>query len=462
MKIILTIIALSISISLLAATPSTKNFEVRSGQLTLPEVKVTSEIPTYTVTLRQLPETPDVFQMDSLIPTDNSSTFFNPLNGILFIPSLTLGIDTYKNVQMQLINTPPETPSFRIVNFEIDREAIKVVFASVETEPVPAVGDAADDVAIWVHPSDPALSVIIGTQKQGGLGVYDLKGAEIQYLSDGHMNNVDLRYHFPLGGESVDLVVFSRRDDNSLAIYKINPNKRKLEKVAARTIQVKLPDAAYGLCMYHSPLSGKYYAFINDKTGAVEQWELFEEGRGKVDAKLVRSFGAKSQVEGCVADDVHGNFYLAEEQVGIWQFPAEPDSGKEGTLIDVVTKNNGHLVGDIEGLTIYYTDEKEGYLIASSQGNSTYCVYNRTGNHEYLGKFKISANPTTLIDEVSDTDGIDLVNTPLGPQFPNGVFIAQDGANENPDENQNFKLVPLEQINHVLKLGKGTFYNPRQ
>jgi len=41
---------------------------------------------------------------------------------------------------------------------------------------------------------------------------------------------------------------------------------------------------------------------------------------------------------------------------------------------------------------------------------------------------------------VSDTDGIDVTATPLGPRFPRGLFVAQDGRNDG--ANQNFKLVP--------------------
>ena len=59
------------------------------------------------------------------------------------------------------------------------------VTATVETEPVPHSGDSADDPAIWIHPTDPAQSMIIGTDKHGGLAVYDLAGAQLQYLADG-------------------------------------------------------------------------------------------------------------------------------------------------------------------------------------------------------------------------------------------------------------------------------------
>jgi hypothetical protein len=40
--------------------------------------------------------------------------------------------------------------------------------AVVQTEPVPSQSDAADNPAIWSHPGDPALSLVLGTDKKGG------------------------------------------------------------------------------------------------------------------------------------------------------------------------------------------------------------------------------------------------------------------------------------------------------
>ena len=85
----------------------------------------------------------------------------------------------------------------------IINDPVQSVTATIETEPVPNSDDAADDPCIWIHPTDPSLSTIIGTHKKEGAGliVYDLDGNEIQKVEDGRMNNVDLRYNFPLGGE---------------------------------------------------------------------------------------------------------------------------------------------------------------------------------------------------------------------------------------------------------------------
>lgn len=311
------------------------------------------------------------------------------------------------------------------------------VSATVETDPVPHSGDAADDPAIWVNKADPSKSTIIGTDKQGGLAVYDLAGKQIQYIGPDTTNNVDIRDGISLGGQTVSIVTAGNRTKNTIAIYKVNPTTRQLEDVAARAITTT---SVYGSTMYHSKKTGKLYYFINNKSGGVEQYELFEVS-GKLDAKKVRTFNLGSQVEGCVADDETGYFYIAEETVGIWRFSAEPDGGTTKIQVDKVG-GVGKLVADIEGLTIVYKPDGK-YLIASSQGDSNYVVYKINGDsYQFVRKFAIETNGS--IDGTSDTDGIDAYYGNLGPSFPNGIFVVQDGANSG--GNQNYKYVPLQQI----------------
>lgn len=446
--------------TVVSAAPKAANFNDNQGILNLPEVVIIPENSTFSATLRRLDSSELLFELNTIAPIGNSFSYYDPNKNILYIPNLALGKLTYKNLQFELVTSETETQPlrFRMIVAEVDRNAIHKIQATVETKPVPASGDAADDPAIWVHPQDPTQSIIIGTQKQGGLGIYDLNGQEIQYLADGNMNNVDLRYNFTLGTEKIAIVAASNRSNDSIALYKVNQVSRSLDKIAARTIVVGLK--VYGICMYHSVLSDKYYVFINDKNGGVEQWELFDNGNGLVNATLVRRLTVSSQVEGCVADDMLGHFYLGEERVGIWKFNAEPDGNNIGHLIDTVN-SEGHLTPEVEGLAIYYVSETEGYLLASNQGNDSYTVYNRAGHNEYLGTFQIITNEALNIDHVYDTDGIDVINVPLGEAFPYGVFVAQDGENIDPDENQNFKLVPWENIADTLGLKKESSYNPR-
>lgn len=442
----------------LAATSGNSLDDIQDT-FSLPQVTIIPQNSTFTATLRPVKGEKSVFEVDTLTPIANPFTYYDPQQQQLYIPTLKIDNKTYKNVKMVLITPIQDPPRFRLVATEIDKTALKEVVATVETKPVSVDGDAADDPAIWVHPHDPALSTIIGTQKRGGLSVYDLSGHEIQYLPEGDMNNVDLRYHFPLNNEQISLVAVTDRSNDSIALYKVNPNSRLLEPIAARIIFSQLQDTIYGVCMYHSQLSNKYYVFINDKSGEVEQWEVFDNGNKQVDAKVVRTFKVESQVEGCVADDLLGYFYLSEEAVGIWKFHAEPNAGEEGHLIDTVA--NGLLTPDIEGLTIYYANKTEGYLLASNQGSSNFIVYDRAGNNPFLGRFRIVANSTLRIDKVEDTDGIDVVNLSLNSAFPHGLFVTQDGDNTAPEENQNFKLVPWEHIAEALELKKDNFYMPQ-
>jgi 3-phytase len=326
------------------------------------------------------------------------------------------------------------------------RSSAKPVFATIETEPVPSSRDAADDPAIWIHPTDPSRSLVIGTDKKRGLDVYDLSGKRVQSLPDGRMNNVDLRHGFQLDGTDVAIVAATNRTDQSLALYAVDANGR-LRDVADGKIPTGMADP-YGLCMYRNP-GGEYFVFANDAdSGAYKQWKLQSRG-SKVGATVVREFSAGSQAEGCAADDANGRLYIAEEDVGLWRYSAEPNGGSERVEVDSVKR--GHLTDDAEGVAVFYGAGSQGYLLVSSQGSNDYNIYRRDGDNAFIGKFAIVASQQG-IDGTSDTDGIDVTSTPLGSNFPHGVFIAQDGDNTAPDAAQNFKLVPWERIAKALNL----------
>jgi len=437
------------------------NFNPQSGELELPEVIISSDQSAYFVTLKQLNSANNdiVFEVKNIEPIQGHTAYYDEKETRLHIPQLSVGNDAY-NVTMELLTPTTTTVPLRLKVVEMEKVEpdAKRVLATVETQPVPVSGDAADDPAIWIHPTDATQSTVIGTHKLGGLEIYDLKGSKLQYIPDGRLNNVDLRYNFPLGDQKVAIVAASNRSSESVSLYRVNPTTRMLENVAARIIKTEL-EKPYGLCMYHSKLMDKYYVFVNNKLGQVEQWEIFDNGTGLVDGRLVRNFQVSSQTEGCVADDHLGYFYLGEEMVGIWKFNAEPMSETEGYLMDKITAMGGHIHPELEGLTIYYLNENQGYIIASNQGDNSYTVYNRHGNNDYLGTFKIVNNLENNIDAVYDTDGIDVTNVNLGKGFSCGMLVVQDG--HNLDDNQNFKFVPWDNIAKALNLEKSSTYSPR-
>lgn len=385
--------------------------------------------------------------------------------GPLFATSLALG-DNFP--QGLLLVTDEEGPDFKLLSFadvaagldlapgtaQDPRQrvaaAVPVVRPSHEAVPVRSYGDAADDPAIWAHPTEPAASLIIATDKKAGLTLYDMQGKEVQFLADGKMNNVDFRDGFELGGKMVTLVAASDRTRKAIALYVLDADSRRLVPVADGVQATGLEDP-YGLCMYRSAKTGKTFVFVNSGDGPLNQWELVDAGNGKVKSVLVRETTFESQTEGCVADDHSGALFIGEEDVALWRLDAEPDGGDTRTVVDRVDANPA-IKDDLEGVGLYDLGDGRGYLVVSSQGNDTYAVYRREGDRQYLGSFAVAADGVRGVDGISETDGLDVSSANLGPGFENGAMVAQDGRNVLPAQNQNYKIVPWSAIAEALEL----------
>ena len=240
------------------------------------------------------------------------------------------------------------------------------------------------------------------------------------------------------------IVASANRADDSIAVYAVDQSSRLLRNVAAARLLVDFD--VYGSCLYRSQVTGQLYVFLTSKSGEVEQWRLFEVVPGHVGVRKVRHFDVGSQVEACVADDERGYVYIGEEAVGIWRYAAEPTGSMVRHMVDS-TGDNGFLTADVEGLTLSYGPEGAGYLIASSQGSDEFVVYRRDGGNEYVATFQIVEG--NGIDRVTHADGIDVMVANLGPRFPHGVFVTQDQRNDG--EHQNFKLVPWQDIDALIR-----------
>ena len=251
------------------------------------------------------------------------------------------------------------------------------VAAAAQTTPVgTANDDAADDPAIWVHPYDPALSVILGTDKKAGLYVYDLAGAVLQFLPDGRLNNVDLR---PAAlSDGATLVAASDRTNRTIALYRLDTATRRLTPVGT-----PIPSGfvePYGLCLYRSAADAGVYVFATNKRGDLRQWRLADDAGT---AELVRELRVGGQSEGCVADDEHGRLFLGVEDEGLMVMSAEPEAPARSRML--APADGQSLVADVEGMALYKVNGG-GYLIVSSQGDNSYAVFDRLPPHAYRGR----------------------------------------------------------------------------
>lgn len=305
------------------------------------------------------------------------------------------------------------------------------VQALLETPPSGATGDNIDDPALWVNPADPSKSLVIGNEKKARqLSVYNLAGQRVQTITnDGkYFGNVDVRG---------DYIVASNA---GVTAYRVVNG----QLVNAMESVVTTSSAGEGLCLWNSS-TGLYVITVVKTSNRVRMFPLTDaDNDGLLQLQpAVKDWTNASEGESCEVDDSTGTLYLSEEDVGIWTVNLAL-AGKVPTRKLLVPIAN-NLSPDIEGLAIV-----GDLLIASSQNVANpqanwYSMFNKTTG-AYVNSFRVADGPTT--DDCDETDGLLAYRGYLGPTFPHGIFICQDGYNAAPGQSgaQDFKFVPLERL----------------
>lgn len=314
----------------------------------------------------------------------------------------------------------------------------KAVAAAVETiVPTDPAVDA-DDPALWADPRDPRRAMLFATDKSDGLYVHDIEGNVRQFFADGPLNNVDLRSGFRVAGRDYVLVAATERRRFGIMTYLFDPDSLETRPYGFIPTNMGEP---YGFCM--GKRGEAIYLVPNNKAGDIRIYRVEAGPSGPV-AILERSLKVASQPEGCVVDDEAQHLYVGEEDVGIWRFafgPSEP-----ATALKVASVDNRRLTADVEGLAIL-RDGGAKYLIASSQGDSTFPIW-RVAGDRYLYQGRIAVVPGK-IDGVFGTDGIDAWSGPIG-QFSGGAIAVHDdddGAGQ-----QNYKIIDWRSVKEALRL----------
>jgi len=332
-------------------------------------------------------------------------------------------------------------------SFDLMKEVKNSVTPDAETMPVFAQhdDDAADDPAWFKLPDDSTRIIIAGSNKVAGIHLYEINGDTAGFFNVGRINNIDSRTVKAGENCTVTILAGSNRDQNSIII--IAPPVKSGNKEPVTTNIATTIEDVYGFCLYHSQVSGNLFAFVNSKSGEIEQYRL------DIDCNLitgypVRKLSVRSQPEGMVADDRTGVLYVGEEKGGIHIFDAEPGGSASSSLIRGSDQSNTLIHYDIEGLALYRSGKSDGYLIASSQGNFSYAVFDLK-THSYITSFRIDGSDP---DSVEETDGIEIIDQYVSSDYPEGILIVQDGHNTSNGqvESQNFKIIDWRKIKVLL------------
>lgn len=319
----------------------------------------------------------------------------------------------------------------------------------------PVTGDA-DDPALWVHPTNPELSLIIGTDKVsakegGGLYVFGLDGELKQpplFLEN--PNNVDVEQNVRTpDGRLYDLAVATERGRRRLAIFSIDRTSGRLRDVSGQTLVFRgekgESGAPMGVALYKRPKDGALFAIVSRKEGPTKgylhQYRIVSAGPNRFDARFVRKFGlcrSGGEIEALLVDDEMGFVYGAEELVGIRKYAADPDAPNANRELACFGKTG--YQEDREGLGLYRTGKGTGYILCSDQrdNGSLLRVYPRSGTaHPELGAIPTSADAT---------DGIEVSSSNLGSEFERGAVVMMDSKRKR------FVLFPWDDVRDTARL----------
>lgn len=298
---------------------------------------------------------------------------------------------------------------------------------NVVTQPTP---HDTDDPAIWINPEDATQSLVVGTDKDsdGGLYLYNLKG-EIIRKSESlrRPNNVDIAYQFKVGDRLVDLAITTERETNKIRIFSL-PDLKPIDNRGITVFDGETERDPMGVSIYTRPSDREMFVVVGRKTGPTGSylWQYkLEAANGAITAKVVRKFGTfsgKKEIEAIAVDNELGYVYYADEQSGIRKYYADPERN-DNTELAFFGQND--FKADHEGIAIYKKTATTGYLLISNQQKNTFMVYAREGSAS-------EANKHTLLAEIPvstiECDGADVTNVNLGPQFPNGMFVAMSNG----------------------------------
>lgn len=285
-----------------------------------------------------------------------------------------------------------------------------------------------DDPAIWVNPADPAKSLVLGTDKDqdGALYAFDLAGRIVRRIGGlQRPNNVDVEYGFALDGRRVDIAVVTERYADALRVFSL-PGLEPLDGGGIPVFAGEAERAPMGVTLYKRPADGAVFAIVSRKsgprTGYLWQYRLEGNGSGRVTATKVRAFGAfsgKGEIEAVAADDALGYVYYSDESYGVRKYSADPDAPDADRELALFAQSG--FAEDREGISIYESGERTGYILVSDQHAKRFQIFTREGTPE-----DPHAHRLVRIVPVSaeGSDGSEVTSAALGEAFPQGLFVA--------------------------------------
>lgn len=302
----------------------------------------------------------------------------------------------------------------------------------VITEPVK---HDTDDPAIWINRANPAESLVLGTDKNtdGALYVWGLDGKihhDKVVRGIVRPNNVDVAYDVMIGGRKTDIAVLTERYAHRLRAYRL-PDMAPVDGGGIPVFQGERARDCMGIALYTRPTDGALFAIVSRSNyrapveGYLHQYRLVDDGTGTLRGVFTRAFGewsGRKEIEAIAVDQELGHVYYADENFGIRKYHADP--GHEDAEDELAIIGREGFAEDREGISVYKTGPRTGYLLVSNQQNNSFRIYAREGTaaNPHAHAFLADVDVSTV-----ESDGSEVTHESL-PGFPGGLLVAMSNG----------------------------------
>ncbi len=201
------------------------------------------------------------------------------------------------------------------------------------------------------------------TSANQGLRLYDVSGEELSRIV-GNYESLSVKTFDRDDNESAIIAAVEVETD-SIQLFTIDWQHKALIQKASFTNATAQTEA---LCWYADADYG-VSLFSVDAIGVTKQ-HLIDVNNLTATPKLIREFPGVPKPTACATDTASQALYIAEETVGVWRYPANPEMELARDLV-ITTAPHGRLSGEIKGIATLPNQ----YLLVSTPDESGVWIF---------------------------------------------------------------------------------------
>ncbi|MBU2876734.1 phytase [Aliiglaciecola lipolytica] len=184
------------------------------------------------------------------------------------------------------------------------------------------------------------------TSETKGILLLDDQGQLLSTFS-GNMEMLDWRDNIQIDNKEYGLITTTDNNLQQILVLGLDWQTQQLSLMS----RLSQPEGQVeALCWYQMP-QGHLSVFIADAKGVVEQRIVVDAKNQTLVDVPVHEFIGTLQTKSCAADDEAGIVYLAEENIGLWRYPADPEAELVRELVIAVSPF-GPMEGEVSHVDV--------------------------------------------------------------------------------------------------------------